>query len=61
MDLITKLHIAIKEANESNYWLLFLSETDHINNVEYLSMNEGCKELLKLLTASLKTAKAIPK
>lgn len=57
-DFITKLHIAVKEANEVNYWLYLMYRTDYISEKEYLTMTAGCDELLKLLTASLKTAKS---
>lgn len=56
-DFVNKLHIAIKEANETAYWLLLLSETDYITKEEYSSMNIDCEELLKMLTASIKTVK----
>ncbi len=57
-DFITKLHIAVKEANEVNYWLYLMYRTDYILEEEYLSLKTDCEELLKLLTASLKTAKS---
>ncbi len=56
-DFIHKYHIAIKEANETAYWLLLLSETGYINKEEYDSMKTDCEELIKLLTSSIKTAK----
>lgn len=57
-DFITKLHIAVKEANEVNYWLYLMYKTDYVLEQEYLSLKADCEELLKLLTASLKTAKS---
>lgn len=56
-DFVNKLHIALKEANETAYWLLLLSETEFITKEEYRSMNIDCEELLKMLTASIKTVK----
>jgi len=56
-DFIHKFHIAIKEANETRYWLLLLSETDYIEQKIYTSLKNDCEELLNLLTASIKTAK----
>ena len=56
-DFIHKLSIGIKEANETNYWLDLLYETKYIEQKLYQSINNDCIELLKLLIASIKTAK----
>lgn len=56
-DFIHKLTIAIKEANETLYWLELLFETNYIGVEPYESMKVDTEELLKLLTASIKTAK----
>ncbi len=57
-DFIHKLSIGLKEANECKYWLDLLVATDFITNKMYDSMNKDCEELLKLLTASVKTSKS---
>lgn len=56
-DFIHKLSIGLKEANESKYWLDLLVATSLITESMYNSLNEDCEELLKLLTASVKTSK----
>ena len=56
-DFINKLHIALKECNETIYWLNFLYDTGFISEKEYESMAIDSKELLALLISSLKTAK----
>lgn len=56
-DFINKLHIAVKEANESKYWLLMLCETDFITKAEYDSLKNDNEELLRLLISGIKTAK----
>jgi four helix bundle protein len=56
-DFIHKLSIALKEANESEYWLDLLKETDYLSEKEYLSIQENIKELLKLLVSIIKTTK----
>ncbi len=56
-DFVSKLSIAIKEANETRFWLRLLKDTDYIDSDPYVSMSEDVNELIKLLTASLKTAK----
>ena len=54
-DFVHKLHIALKEANESDYWLLLLKESGYIDEVSYLSIKQDCKELIKLLVSIVKT------
>jgi four helix bundle protein len=56
-DFINKLQIAIKEANESLYWLRLLKDTDYIDAVAYKSMEKDNREILKLLTAIINTTK----
>ncbi|MFN8252875.1 MAG: four helix bundle protein [Ferruginibacter sp.] len=55
-DFIHKLSIGLKEANESKYWLDLLFATEFITKGMYESINRDCEELLKLLTASVKTS-----
>lgn len=54
-DFHTKMNIALKEANETHYWLRLLVETNYITNVEFSSMEKDLKEILALLTAICKT------
>jgi len=56
-DFINKMSIALKEANETIYWIDLLLETDYINFKMYESLLIDCEEILKLLVASVKTAK----
>lgn len=56
-DFISKLHISIKEANETNYWLNLLKDSSYINDKMYKSISPDLTELLKILTSSIKTAK----
>ena len=56
-DFINKLSVALKECNESYYWLNILKDTGYINETEYESMSNDCKELLALLVSSIKTTK----
>ena len=57
-DFIHKLTIGLKEANESKYWLDLLVASDFITKEMFDSLNKDCEELLKLLTASVKTSKS---
>ena len=56
-DFINKLNISLKEARESEYWLNLFNASDIINNKSYESLKTDCKELIKLLTAIIKSAK----
>ena len=56
-DFIHKLAIALKEANETEYWILLLRETDYLTPKESESILNDLKELLKLLISIIKTAK----
>ena len=56
-DFISKLCIALKEASETDYWLRLLRATDYLSETEYRTMIVQCKELERLLTSILKSAK----
>ena len=56
-DFINKMSIALKEANETAYWLALLKDTNYIKLDEFTSLNNDCEEILKILIASIKTAK----
>lgn len=53
-DFVAKLKIALKEANETQYWLRLLRETHYISDRQYLSMSSDLEEILKILTAICK-------
>jgi len=57
-DFIHKIAIAQKEINETIYWLELLYETNYISKKEFESINTNAIELLKIITASIKTAKS---
>lgn len=56
-DFIHKLSVAQKEAAETHYWLRLLRDSDFLTSKQAESLIADCDELLKLLTASIKTAK----
>ena len=58
-DFINKLHIALKEADETAYWLELVVESEIIDNQQFDSLYNDLKEIIALLTASIKTAKTI--
>jgi four helix bundle protein len=57
-DFIHKLSIANKEANEVHYWIRLLKDSQLLDDKLADSFLDDCAELLKLLTASIKTTKA---
>ena len=56
-DFINKLNIALKEADETAYWLELLYESGIIDKQCFDSMYNDLKEIIALLTSSIKTAK----
>ena len=56
-DFVSKLQIALKEANETSYWLLLLAKTDTITAAEYDRLENLCREIRITLIASINTAK----
>ena len=57
-DFIHKLTIALKEADETQYWLELLFATGFINKRMFDSVNKDAEELVRLLVASIKTIKS---
>ena len=56
-DFMHKLHIGLKEANESIYWIELLYATEYIDKVMFESMHKDSLELLRMLVSSIKTIK----
>lgn len=48
--------IALKEANETEYWIRLLYATQYLDEAEYESISKDVNELLALLVAICKTA-----
>lgn len=56
-DFYSKMNIARKEANETEYWLELLHESDYIDIKVFKNFYNSCKELIKLLTSITKAQK----
>ncbi|MGN1317148.1 MAG: four helix bundle protein [Acutalibacteraceae bacterium] len=56
-DFISKLQIALKEANETGYWLELLLRTGYINEEKYKELETKCKSLRAMLVSSINTTK----
>ena len=52
-DFVSKFEIALKECNESEYWLELLKETDCLSEEEYVAMRNACIELRRMLVSSV--------
>ena len=53
-DFNAKMNIAMKEANETYYWLRLLSRTGYLTETEFLSMEKDIREILAIITAICK-------
>ena len=57
-DFISKMNISLKEANETDYWLSLLKDTDYIEVKLFDSLSKDCSELIAMLIATLKTSRS---
>ena len=55
-DFISKMSIALKEANETHYWLKLLYRTEYLSKTQFESLETDITEILSLLMAICKTA-----
>ena len=56
-DFVSKLQIALKEANETSYWLLLLNKTNILPTAEFERLENLCREIRITLIASINTSK----
>ena len=56
-DFINKMNIALKEANETEYWIMLLQDSDYLEEKETISIRVEISELIKLLASIVKTSK----
>ena len=56
-DYINKFNVALKEANETDYWLNILKDTGYIDEEAYKSIESDCSQLIAILVSSIKTLK----
>ena len=57
-DFLNKMNVALKEINETEYWLMLLKDGSFLSTMEFDSIYSDCKELIKLLASIVKTTKA---
>lgn len=53
-DFNAKMNIALKEANETQYWLKLLYKTDYLTQNEFDSIESDAKEITAILTSICK-------
>lgn len=56
-DFVTKLSIALKEANETKYWLSLLKRSEYLTQENVFSLECDCTVLIRMLTSSIKTTR----
>ncbi len=59
-DFVSKMHIALKETAETEYWLKLLHMSGYIDDKMCDSLLEDCLEIKRILIASINTAKCSP-
>ena len=60
MDFLNKLNIALKEADETEYWLDLLHATKYLDDAQFNSLLSDCKELIAILVTIIKKLKENP-
>ena len=55
--LFSKMSIAYKEADETDYWLNLLHDNGYMNDEQFQSLSHDCDRILKVLTSIVKTMK----
>jgi len=58
-DFKNKMSIALKEANETDYWLNLLKDIDYLNERMFQSISLDCLELTKMLVSTVKTTSEV--
>ena len=56
-DFIHKLKIALKEANETSYWLRILLSTDYLSKTNFIRLHDILEEIIRLLVSIIQTRK----
>lgn len=56
-DFISKMHIALKETAETEYWIKLLFMSEYIDDKMSNSLLDDCLEIKRILIASINTAK----
>lgn len=57
-DFISKMHIALKETADTEYWIKLLYKSEYIDEKSSISLLMDCLEIKRILIASVNTAKS---
>ena len=57
-DFIHKMHIALKEANETRYWISLLKDSEYISEKMFTSLSSDITEIIALLVTIINKLKA---
>ena len=57
-DFVHKMHVALKEANETDYWIDLLAASGYFHPDSGKSLQADCRQLLRILIAIIKTTKS---
>ena len=56
-DFVNKASIALKEANETLYWIELLHDSEYIDDLSFNSLHQEADELTAILASIVKTTK----
>lgn len=57
-DFLNKMNVALKEANETEYWLMLLKDSMFLLQTEFDPLHKDCDELIRFLVSIVKTTKS---
>ncbi|MDD3302185.1 MAG: four helix bundle protein [Candidatus Gracilibacteria bacterium] len=57
LDFVNKMSVALKEINETGYWLDLLKDSGYLSEKEYISLYSDYEEIIKMLISTVKTSK----
>lgn len=57
LDFVNKMSVALKEINETWYWLDLLKDSWYLSDKEYISLYSDYEEIIKMLVSTVKTSK----
>ena len=57
-DFLNKMNVSLKEANETEYWIELLRDSEYLSTSESLSLLEDIAEIIRILISIVKSTKA---
>lgn len=58
-DFISKMSIALKEANETDFWLSLLSDSGYLTTEDAVVLRNDLHEIILMLASSVRTSKEL--